>query len=31
LTTVSGDGTVTTCTDTSPTGTARYYRLHVMP
>jgi hypothetical protein len=31
LTTVSGDGTVASCSDTNSTATVRYYRLHVLP
>jgi sugar lactone lactonase YvrE len=31
LTTVSGDGTVASCSDTNITATVRYYRLHVLP
>jgi hypothetical protein len=31
LATVSGDGTMASCSDTNITATARYYRLHVLP
>jgi hypothetical protein len=31
LATVSGDGTVASCSDTNSTPTVRYYRLHVLP
>ena len=31
LTTVSGDGTATNTADANPTGTTRYYRLHLLP
>jgi VCBS repeat-containing protein len=31
LATVSGDGTVASCSDTNITATVRYYRLHVLP
>jgi hypothetical protein len=31
LATVSGDGTVASCSDTNITATVRFYRLHVLP